>query len=101
MGYVQSYEDEDLTDFFIGMLGTVDEEGSMVFRTTQRFAVDNGKSLQFNSEPNNPFDVGLSDEKTVIGEEKQNEYLKNLPVDLSEYLIVYQEHTGDVPCDVQ
>lgn len=30
-----------------------------------------------------------------------NEYLKNLPVDLSEYLIVYQEHTGDVPCDVQ
>lgn len=30
-----------------------------------------------------------------------NEYLKGLPVDLSEYTIVYETHVGDVPCDVQ
>lgn len=32
---------------------------------------------------------------------KANDYLKSLPVDLSEYVIVYETHTGDVPCDVQ
>ena len=77
MGYVQSYEDEGLADFFTGMIGTLDA-GEMIFRTTQRFAVDNGKSLQFNSEPENPFDVMISEEdKTVIGVERQQEYLKN------------------------
>lgn len=30
-----------------------------------------------------------------------NEYLKSLPVDLSDYIIVYQTHTSDVPCEVQ
>lgn len=30
-----------------------------------------------------------------------NEFLSNLPVDLSEYTIVYQTHTGSVPCDVR
>lgn len=29
-----------------------------------------------------------------------NEYLRTIPVDLSEYTIVYQVATGDVPCDV-
>lgn len=32
---------------------------------------------------------------------KANDYLKSLPVDLSEYVIVYETHVGDVPCDVQ
>ena len=78
MGYVQSYEDKDLADFFTGMSGTVDEEGNMVFRTTQRFAVDNGKSLQFNSEPDNPFDVRLNQEdKVVISKENRQDYLRN------------------------
>ena len=77
MGYVQGYEDEELAGFFTGMLGTV-EENEMIFRTTQRFAAESGKSLQFNSEPDNPFDVRLSeDDKTVIGEEKQSEYLQS------------------------
>lgn len=76
MGYVQSYEDEELSGFFTGMLGTL-EGDEMIFRTTQRFAADSGKSLQFNSDPDNPFDVRLSDDKTVIGVEKQHEYLKN------------------------
>ena len=77
MGYVQGYEDKDLAGFFTGMLGTV-EGDEMIFRTTQRFAADSGKSLQFNSEPDNPFDVRLSDdEKTVVGKEKQHEYLQN------------------------
>lgn len=29
------------------------------------------------------------------------EYLKSIPVDLSEYTVVYQTHTGEVPCDVK
>lgn len=30
-----------------------------------------------------------------------NEYLRNLPVDLSGYTVVYQTHIGNVPCDVE
>ena len=29
-----------------------------------------------------------------------NDYLKSLPIDLSEYVIVYQTHGSDVPCDM-
>lgn len=29
-----------------------------------------------------------------------NEFLKKLPVDLSEYTVVYQTHTDDMPCDI-
>ncbi len=29
-----------------------------------------------------------------------NEYLDNLPVDLSGYTVVYQTHVGDVPCNI-
>ena len=76
MGYVQSYEDEELSGFFTGMIGTI-EGDDMIFRTTQRFAAESGKSLQFNSEPDNPFDVKLSEDRTVIGLEKQHDYLRN------------------------
>lgn len=78
MGYVQSYEDKDLADSFTGMSGTVDEEGNMVFRTTQRFAVDSGKSLRFNSEPDNPFDVRLNSvDQVVIGQDGRMDYLRS------------------------
>ena len=30
-----------------------------------------------------------------------NNYLKSLPVDLSDYFIVYRVHEGDIPCDVK
>lgn len=29
-----------------------------------------------------------------------NEYLSSLPVDLSGYIVVYQTHVGDVPCNI-
>lgn len=28
-------------------------------------------------------------------------YLKSIPVDLSEYVVVYQTHSGNVPCDIK
>jgi C1A family cysteine protease len=75
MGYVLSYEDKDLSDFFTGMLCTR-EEGSLVFKTTQRIAAENGLVHQFNSEPDDPFKVELQTDNT-IGEKDQLDHLKN------------------------
>lgn len=76
MGYVLSYEDKDLSDFFTGMLCTRGENGSLIFKTTKRITADNGDSLQFNAEPDDPFKVDL-EEDTVVGAKDQFDYLKN------------------------
>ena len=76
MGYVLSYEDKDLSDFFTGMLCTREEDGRLVFKTTTRVAANSGDSLQFNSEPDDPFKVELVDD-TVVEEKDQLDHLKS------------------------
>ena len=44
MGYVLSYEDKDLSDFFTGMLCTREKDGRLIFKTTTRVAANSGDS---------------------------------------------------------
>ncbi len=75
MGYVLSYEDKNLSDCFTGMLCTREEDGKIVFKTTRRIEKD-CDSLQFNSEPDDPFKVELQ-EDYVVDEENRLEYLQS------------------------
>ena len=94
MGYVLSYEDKDLSDFFTGMLCTRGEDGSLVFKTTKRITADNGDSLQFNSEPDDPFKVEL-EEDTVVGAKDQFDYLKNYFSKLFDKRVTINSNSND------
>ena len=76
-GYVLSYEDKATAHYFRGIVCTQEKDGTLVFRTAESFAAQTGGALRFNSEPDDPFSVRLSEEAEKFGPEEQNAYLKN------------------------
>ena len=73
--YVHRYEVKDALSSFIGMLGIMDDDGNLIFKTAQR-VVGNDDSLRFNSEPDDSVNIQL-EETAVIEKNNQIEYLKN------------------------
>lgn len=73
--YVHRYEVKDALGSFIGMLGIVDKDGNLIFKTAQR-VVKSDDPLRFNSEPDDAVTIQL-EETAVIDKKDQNEYLKN------------------------
>ena len=76
-GYVLSYEDPATAKYFRGIVCSEELDGTLIFKTAESFAATGGEALRFNSEPDDPFSVRLSNEVDFFSPEEQQSYLKN------------------------
>lgn len=99
MGYVLNYEDKDLTGFFTGMLCTSEEDGTLVFKTTQKVALENDNSAKFNSGLDDQFKVELCDYES-IGINNQSAYLKNFFIRLYDKTVTINRETKEAALNI-
>lgn len=90
-GYVLSYEDKATAHYFKGIVCTQESDSTLVFKTAESFVANTGGALRFNSEPDNPFSVRLSEHTDIFGPEEQNAYLKNYFARLFDQVINLEE----------